>query len=369
MSKNQRAGKAISILLVLLWIGAVVGGVYGYVQYQKSVAAAKKIEEEEAEKKAEADRPKLKGLQVPRLTIPEGEASKAPERTKPFKYLFSDAPSTLSESQASNASNELYEETVVSPAELKTENVAFLLKGVEEYRQSNSEGSKSKYVDKVADLLQSVIKESCADEPKLESFKEELEPFLTDGNISGDPFFQYLAAKVTLSDGEKALAQQLFYGSIIDHQKWEYPARFAVMAFNARQKTNPKRVVNFKSYERHADAIVHWLQNDFSESTSEHRHCWQILKEATECLCKAGKREMIVKILDKDKEKPFITPWLKEMLSAQLQIQIAKLDFASDEVVAKAKGHLQEALKINPNFWEAENDLKVIEELASPASN
>ena len=66
MSKNQRAGKGKSILLVILWIGAVIGGVYGYVEYQKSVAEAKKIEEEKAEAEAEAkaDRPKLKGLSL-----------------------------------------------------------------------------------------------------------------------------------------------------------------------------------------------------------------------------------------------------------------------------------------------------------------
>lgn len=375
---KQRTGKATSILVTLLWIGAVIGGVYGYVTYQQSVAEAAKKEEAERSKEEEKKKPKLKGLQVPGLTIPKTANAKAPERTEPFKYLFSDNPSTLSSSNSSLNGLAKYKDSTLSAEELKAGFDEFMLKGIEEYQKANSEKSKSDYVDRVSKLLNSVVEESQKAEPNFEPFKEEFEEYLLDASVSRDPFFQFIAAKVKLSgsnkeDGDaeedKKVAQQLLLGAIIDYQKWNYPARFSVMAFNERQKTKPKRKVNFRSHELHADAIVHWLQNDFSESQADHRHCWAILKDATECLCKAGKRDVIAKILEKDKEKAFIAPWLREMLAAQLQIQIGQLDFASDEVVTKAKSHLQEALKISPTFWEAENDLKVVEKLESPGGN
>ncbi len=358
--QKQRSGKALSLLIVIVWIGVIGGGVFAYVKYQEKIAKAAKEEAERLEAESAPERPKLKGLQVPGLTIPEG-AELNVKRSKPFQFVFSDIASTNSKT-APPASIEYPSEPQTDETYSKLDE-QLMLKGVEHFRKTHANNSQA---TEVAELLEKVVKTKLSSSPNLKAYREQFETLMNDPIIGSDPFGEYVTGMVMLDAGETKLAEQYFTSSIEDYRKFDYPARFAVMAFNQRAKTKPAKMIRYDENELYVDALTCWLQDDFSESPDTHRHCWAILAEAISNLAKADKLDLVKKMIDKNDKDQFITPWISQMVTAQYYIQTGKVAFASDEVIQNATKHLNAALEINSVFPEAQQDLKVVAKLASP---
>ena len=300
-----------------------------------------------------------------RLSIPpigSGDPNNTrPERTEPFKFVYTDRVSTNSKSGAAKP-NPVYNAKPLSAKEFEQGNRDFMLQAVDHYRSTNSDKDSS-LVDKTATLLQKIIDESKGGD--LKQFRDALEPLLLEPAIARDPFFQYLAGTVLMETDETVAAGLLFNGSIVDHQKWDYPSRYVVPVFNARLKNGLDLRANRDGYEAHVDAIVGWLQYDFSGTPDEQCFCWAILDESIKLLAKEDQLDQVKKIIDKNSDQQFISPWLAEMIQAQYHCQLAMADNDVEANLNQSKQHLQAALKINPAFTAAQTDLEVVEKRLS----
>lgn len=362
--QNTRSGKAlVSTIIVIVWLAIIGGGVYWFVTNE---AAKAKFAAEEAKRVAEeawANEDRPKGLGVPRLSVPEGYVEK--KRTEPFKYIFSDNPSTRSAAGAADTSAK-YSGEKQSDEDFDAGMLAYLLDGAKCYSKEHQEETESVELES---LLEKILQESQKPDGDVASHFEALKPFVEGQNASSDPFVQHIAGIVYLASDKEGQAQQFLLGAINDYPKFKYPSRFPVLAMTQRINTKPKKIPTFISHERHVDAIAYWMQEDFSESGVEHRYCWSILKDAIASVGADGNIDAVKKIMDKHQDKAFISPWLAEMISAHYYIQKGKSEFASDEVIANARKHLAAAQEISPNFPEAKADMEVVEKMENPGGD
>ncbi|MFK7767437.1 MAG: hypothetical protein AB8B55_09470 [Mariniblastus sp.] len=349
--QNNRSGKAlVSAIIVLFWLGLIGGGVYWYVKNEEA-KAQKILDDIEA---ANAGREKL-AFGPPPLKVPDDHVEIV--RTEPFKLIFSDDAPTRS-SEGKPDLNPEFSETALSDEEFDSAMTAYMLEGVKDHSESEDLGK----------LLEKIV--AAAGNPEdLKPMLESVKPYVEGELVSSDPLVQHLAGLVYLANDKKANAQSLLLGAIRDYPKFEYPSRFAVLAMTQRANTKPAPVPTYTGHERQADAIAHWMQNDFTEIDNEQRFCWAILKDAIASMGQSGHIEAVKKIVDKNQEEKFISPWLAEMISAHYYIQMGKAEFASDEVIANAKKHLNAAIAINSKFPEPTADLKIVEKMANPGGS
>jgi hypothetical protein len=265
--------------------------------------------------------------------------------------------STTSESGAA-APNPTYSSDTLSAEEFNAGYKTFMLKAVDHFRNVNADKD-AQLIGQAEKLLTDTI--NAAADVDLKSLRDRVDPMLLDPTVARDPFFQYVAGMIMVLDGEPMGAYQLFNSSIVDHQKWDYPSCYVVAVFNERLKNGMDPNINRDGFERHADAIVGWLQYDFSESPDEQCFSWEILGDSIELLAKEGQSDQIKKVIDKNSEQNFVSPWLAEMMMAHYHRQLAIAGTDVKENLGEAKQHLEAALKINPAFMVAETDLKAVE--------
>ncbi len=339
---------AIVLVVATLAASAGAGILYQYINGNELEIFSKPESEDEPESKGGRV-----GLSMPALPPPPD--NKPPERTEPFKYVYSDMASTTSESGAAD-STPTYSSDALSAEEFDAGYRAFMLKAVNHFRNVNADKD-AQLIGQAEKLLTDTI--NAAADPK--ALRDRVDPMLLDPTVARDPFFQYVAGMIMVQDGEAMAAYQLFNSSIVDHQKWDYPSCFVVSAFNERLKNGMDPKVNRDGYERHADAIVGWLQYDFSEAPDEQCFSWAILGDSIDLLAKEGQLDQIKKVIDKNSDQNFVAPWLAEMMLAHYHRQLAIAGTDAKENLSQARQHLQAALKINPAFTVAQTDLEAVD--------
>ena len=137
------------LVLATLAASAGAGILYQYLNGNK-IQLGEDVEPEE--EPAADDGPK-------RLSIPpigSGDPNNTrPERTEPFKFVYTDRVSTNSKSGAAKP-NPVYNAKPLSAKEFEQGNRDFMLQAVDHYRSTNSDKDSS-LVDKTATLLQKII--------------------------------------------------------------------------------------------------------------------------------------------------------------------------------------------------------------------
>lgn len=343
---------AIVLVVATLAASAGAGILYQYINGNKlELGPTDEPEEEEVA----PDGPR-------RLSIPplgSGVAGNTrPERTKPFKYVHSDRASTTSESGAADP-NPKYSDVALSAEEFNLGYQNFMLQAIDHFRSANAD-KEINTVDETAALLSAIIK--TGDDGDLKQFRKPLESLLLDPAVSRDPLFQYLAGVVHANTDDSKSADTLFNGAIVDFRKWDYPSRYVIPVYNERLKNGLNKRANPDGYEAHADALVGWLQYDFSETPNEQCFCWKIIGNSIELLAKEAQLDQVKKIIDKNAEQKFVSPWLAEMIVAHYHLQLALADQDVDENLNQSKQHLEAAIKINPAFTVAQTDLQAVED-------
>ena len=359
--KPLRSAKIHPIVILLLFAGVVAGC---YVQY--SASQARKAEERaEAERKANPNR----GLRSAAEML---KVNPRPERARPFKFVFSDTAPTRSETGKSSVEVK-YSAGISTAEKYGTRHKEIMLDGVKHFRETNSFNKKA-IVSDTADILEEIVESlHVGMGSKLIQFRERLSPILLDPQVSGDPFFQYLAGLVHIETGEDQKAEELLFGAIIDHTKYDYPSRYVLPAYNVALENGLKRNIHSKLHERAADAIVCWLKYDFSESNDDHRYVWEQLSRTIELLGDDGKLEYIKKISDLNRESPFAPQWIMAMMEGKYHFLLAEQDAESEdenaaqgiaENLKQAGAHFAKALELNPGFPEAITEMISVSKLS-----
>lgn len=346
----SRFGKVPQLLIVVIWVLLIGGGLYAYYSYLEN----KRIAEEAAELAAlegDGEEGSRRGGGMPALAAGGGELGKTntrPKRTTPFKYVFTDRAATQSESD-SKITNITYAQTSLSDEDVQAGLLEWMLAGIEHYKKVNADRDQAK-IETGAKLLTDVLTAKFGGGGEsLTEFKAQFDDLLLDVELARDPLFQHAAAMVAAAADKPKESTPLFNSAILDYAKYDYPSRFVVSLFNERAHTNPKWTVKIDVPSWHVDAIAGWLQYDFSESPEEHAYCWVLIQDAIQVLAQNEQLDSIEKLIGKQQKTPFIAPWLAEMIQAEYEIQLAKANENDAEAIAKAKTHLEAALKINPN--------------------
>ena len=341
----------LAIVLVVATLAASAGAGILYQYYQGN-----KLEMFEPEEEEPAADGKPGGLGMPPLPPPPKENVR-PERTKPFKYVYSDVAATNSEAGAADP-KPTYSPKPLSAEEFKSGYQTFMLKAVDHFKNINADKD-AKLIGEAADWLTAAV--NAEPDADWEALNEQVQPMLLETSVSRDPFFQYVAGVVAARSDDSKSAYQLLNSSIIDHQKRDYPSCYVVAVFNARLKNGMDPNIIRDGYERHADAIVGWLQYDFSATPDEQNFCWAILGDSINLLAKEKQLDRIKKILDKNSEQNFASPWLAEMMLAHYHRQLGIANEDPIKNLELSKQHLEAAIKINPAFTVAATDLKTVE--------
>lgn len=338
--QRHRSGKIHPIVICVLLVGAIAGVYVRYADW-----AAKKAEEKQA---LEDAKPRARGNPLDPTEFLK--TNPRPERETPYKYLFSDTASTLSELPGSGSE---YDSKPWSPADYNAGSKAYWLEVVEHFRLVNKDKS-TDLVDNSSQLLKEVVSAiHVGPESNLKPFRERLTILLREPAIARDPLFQYFAGLVLTETGESLAARQLFYGATVDHSKRDYPSRCVVANLNSRIGLGSERLEEVSIYEDLADAIVGWLKYDFSETPAQQRFCWGILKDSILNFSNASKLEIVKQILDKNASDAFLSPWLAEMMAGEYFYRLALAGGSKQENLEESSQHFQKAWEIQTAFPES----------------
>ncbi len=359
--QKLRSGRIHPIFLVVLILGIGAGV---YVRYTAYLAEEKeRISDEEAKKN-----PRRRGLGN---AAEFARTNPAAKRKIPFKYLFSDIAPTRSAANISPVVEVEYSENPVSAKSYSENSREMMLQGVAHFRKANSFNKKA-IVGETADLMEEIVVALHSGlGANLKKFRERLSPILIDPQVSGDPYFQYLAGLVHVETGETTAAEELFYGAAVDHTKYDYPSRYVVPLYNSSLENGLERVVHSKIHERFGDAIVCWLKYDFAESPSHHRNVWAILKKSIDLLDNDNKLDYVKKIIDLNEEEPFAPAWLSAMMAARYHTLLAQSaeegsqDWSNN--IDLAKKSLTSAMEINPYFPDPMLEMVYLADLSGDA--
>lgn len=349
---SGKINPVLAIVLVVLTLGASAGIGIGYQYLQGNKIDFSK---EEVQKR-DPDAKPTGGLSVP--GIGAGDPNNVrPERTEPYKYIFSDTASTVSESGPAKTSpaysNQSLDEVAFAAGYLE-----FWQNSVEHFREENSSKGSSQ-VDKAADLLTEMI-EVYVKDGDLFPYREKLTELLKDPEIARDPLFQFYAAMVHVHSEESRAAMTLFNGSIVDHCKWNYPSRYVLPVYNERLRNGVDLRINRDAYERHVDALNGWLQYDFGESPDEQQFCWVSIGDAIKLLAQAEQLDHVKKLLDKNTKEDFVPAWLAHMMTGQYHWSLVESGTDVEKNLQLAKEHFSKAQEINPAFGASKAALTVV---------